>query len=187
MSQPLIKILAISGSIRANSSNTKILQYLGEQTRANVDFSIYQGLDKMPHFNPDLDQEGAFASVEDFRMQLKHADGVIICTPEFAKGVPGTLKNALDWIVSSGEFIDKPTAVISASPMPSGGQYAHDSLLLTLEMINAKIVEGGTLHIPFVTTKLNEQGEVTDAETIEDLQSVLRALLKISHNPNIHL
>jgi chromate reductase len=86
------------------------------------------------------------------------------------------LKNALDWLVSSGEFINKPTAVISASPTPLGGDKAHASILLTLNMINATIVEGGTMMISHITLKLNKEGSITDVETEQGLRSVLDRL-----------
>jgi chromate reductase, NAD(P)H dehydrogenase (quinone) len=107
---------------------------------------------------------------------------VLICTPEYANGVPGVLKNALDWVVSSGEFMYKPTAVITASPSPLGGEKAHDSLILTLTIMTAKIVEGGTLKIPFFTKKVNPQGELTDPTTEESLGLLIDALTRTTHS-----
>jgi len=117
--------------------------------------------------------------VKDLRGQLQAADGVLICTPEYAYGMPGALKNALDWTVSTGEFYDKPIATISASPSSTGGEKAHASLLLTLTALAAEIVEGGTLIIPFVRTKLNAAGDVSDPETALALRSVLDALARV--------
>ncbi len=88
----------------------------------------------MPHFNPDLDTEEPPGTVKDLRRRLKESDGVLICTPEYVFGVPGALKNAIDWAVSSGEFSDKPTALITAS---LGGEKAHESLFLTLQTVEA--------------------------------------------------
>jgi chromate reductase len=177
MANKEINVFAISGSLRTNSSNTAILQAIAKLASPHINIKIFNGLGQLPHFNPDIDVDDAFVQVEDFRTQIKEADGVIICTPEYAKGVPGSLKNALDWIVSSGEFIDKPTAIISASPMTTGGDNAHSSLLLTLGMINANIVEGATLHIPHISMKLNAQGEVIDPPTLEALNLLLTALV----------
>ena len=87
---------------------------------------------QLPHFNPELDLDDIDTTVANWRRLLKEANGVLICTPEYAKGVPGSLKNALDWVVSSGEFVNKPVAVISASPHPDGGALAKASLLGTL-------------------------------------------------------
>ena len=78
--------------------------------RSDLDFLIYDRLGELPHFNPDLDDDDCRTIVTDWRDRLKECDGVLFCTPEYAHGVPGVLKNALDWIVSSGEFMYKPTA-----------------------------------------------------------------------------
>lgn len=142
---------------------------------AHVTIHTYSGLADLPHFNPDLDNDTP-AVVTDWRDQLKNADAVLICTPEYAFGVPGSLKNALDWTVSSGEFVDKPTALITAS---SVGTNAHASLLLTLGAISAKVTDEATLLIPFVRTKVNTDGSITDPEVLTSLQKVLDALLKV--------
>ncbi|MCH5583639.1 NAD(P)H-dependent oxidoreductase [Shimazuella sp. AN120528] len=171
------KILAISGSLRENSFSTKILKHMGNFAPENVTFTLTDKLEKLPHFNPDIDQDQAYAEVEAFRTELKSADGVIISTPEYAKGIPGVLKNALDWIVSSGEFIDKPTAVISASPMTTGGEEAMRSLLLTLGMINAHIPDGATLGIPQVSLKIDKEGNINDPSLKKDLEQILSILV----------
>lgn len=170
------KVLAISGSLRQKSSNTALMNAMISLASPNLDFTIYNGLGELPHFNPDMDMDEGPIQVRELRTQLKEADGVLICTPEYGNGVPGVLKNALDWIVSSGEFMNKPTAVISASPSSLGGDKAHASLLLTLNMINAEIVEGATMIIPHITLKLNKEGIITDPETVKELQLVLRQL-----------
>jgi chromate reductase, NAD(P)H dehydrogenase (quinone) len=89
---------------------------------------------------------------------------------------PGSLKNALDWMMSSGEFYGKPVAVISASPSPTEGDKAHASLLLTLTALGAHVPTGGKLMIPAISKKLNSNGEVSDLETRQALRSVLDAL-----------
>ncbi|ARV57396.1 flavoprotein [Nostocales cyanobacterium HT-58-2] len=172
----MIKILAISGSLRANSSNTAILRAAIGLAPDNIDISIYERLGDLPHFNPELDTESVPASVKDWRTRLKESNGVLICTPEYAHGVPGVLKNALDWIVSSGEFMDKPTAVISASPSPDGGDKANASLVQTLTVMTANIVEGATLLIPAISAKVNNKGEVTDSATVQAVSSLVNAL-----------
>jgi chromate reductase, NAD(P)H dehydrogenase (quinone) len=176
----MIKILVISGSLRASSSNTAILQTLIKLAPVHVDISIYSRLGDLPHFNPDIDLENSIKIpvVKDWRTQLKNADGIVICTPEYAHGVPGVLKNALDWIVSSGEFMHKPTAVISASPSPDGGKRAHASLVQTLRMMMAEMKEETMLRIPAVSAKLSDQGILTDADTERSLASLLDALVK---------
>jgi NAD(P)H-dependent FMN reductase len=141
-----------------------------------MEFTIYDGLADLPHFSPDLDGDDPPAPVSNLRKLLQSVDGVLICTPEYAFGVPGSLKNALDWTVSSGEFYRKPVVVISASPSPTGGDKAHASLLLTLTALGANVPEGGKLMIAAAGKKLNPIGEVTDPKTRKALRSVLDAL-----------
>jgi chromate reductase len=166
------RILGICGSLRASSSNSAIIKVVAAMSPADVEFTFFEGLGDLPHFN---DSPVIPPQVEKFQQILKEADGVFICTPEYAFGVPGSLKNALDWTVGTGDFVDKPVALVTAS---SAGDKAHASLLQTLTAISANIVEGGTLLIPFVRAKLNEKGEVKDPATMEALKNVLDALVK---------
>jgi chromate reductase, NAD(P)H dehydrogenase (quinone) len=179
----MIKILAISGSLRDRSSNTAILRAIMGLAPAGISFPIYQGLGDLPFFNPEIDGDHPPDAVRGWRTQLRESDGVIICTPEYAHGIPGVLKNALDWIVSSGEFIDKPTAIISASPSLDGGSRVNASLVQTLEVMMAKIVAGATLCIPAVSAKLNPQGQVTDPATVQALRSLLNTLVAAINKP----
>ena len=105
------KILAISGSTRQLSTNLSLIHAIIELF-SDLDINIFQGLSDIPHFNPDLDTDDPPKNVSRFRNQLSEADGILICTPEYAMGVPGTLKNAIDWTVSSMEFLHKPVAFI---------------------------------------------------------------------------
>ena len=181
-----MQILAISGSLRPSSSNTAILRVLIGLTSDSMNISIYNGIGNLPHFNPDIDVDDALVPVQDWRTQLKESDGVIFCTPEYAHGVPGVLKNALDWLVSSGEFVNKPTAVISASPSPDGGEKANASIVQTLKVMMAEISEEATLCIPAVSAKLNDQSQVIDPETQLAMRSLLDALATTINNKNCH-
>ncbi len=171
-----MKILAISGSLRAGSTNTALLRAAMTLAPAGMEITLYDGLVDLPHFSPELDGENAPAPVKQWRGRLQEADGAVICTPEYAFGMPGSLKNALDWIVSSGELWRKPVAAISASPSALGGAKAHAALLLTLTAIEAEIVPDGLLTVPFVRTKLTAGGEITDPSTEQALRAVLAAL-----------
>jgi len=170
-----INILGISGSLRSSSSNTALLRACAAIAPADVNMTIYEGLDKLPYFSPELDTEGSSPAdtVLSLRNQVRAADAVIFSTPEYAFGVPGVLKNALDWLVSSGEFTHKPTGVISASPLATGGDKAHASLVQTLKVMTADIREEYKLIIPIVRTKMDPMGNVTDPE----LKSSLLALV----------
>ena len=177
-----MRILAISGSLRASSTNTILLRALARLAPPDMEITLYNGLADLPHFSPDLDGEDPPPSVTDLREQLQKADGVVICTPEYAYGMPGALKNALDWTVGSGEFLYKPVATISASPNAGGAEKAHASLLLTLTALSANMVEGGKLTVPLVRTKLDASGEVSDPATAEALKEVLVALKQAIEN-----
>jgi chromate reductase, NAD(P)H dehydrogenase (quinone) len=167
-----IRILAISGSIRASSSNTALLHAATKLAPENVHIDIYGGLAELPHFNPDLDGDTVPASVSDFRNQLRAVDGVLISTPEYAHGVPGVLKNSLDWVVSSGEFVDKPVALINASPRST---YAQASLTETLTVMMARLIAEASITVPLLGRILPDGGIVSDPEISRPLCSAILA------------
>jgi NAD(P)H-dependent FMN reductase len=168
------RIIAVSGSLRRHSSNTTLLRALASVAPAEVEVVLYAGLGTLPHFNPDLDTEGAAVppAVGDLRALLIGADAIVLSSPEYAHGVPGTLKNMLDWLVSTGELVGKPVALLNASP--SGGEYAQRALLETLRTMNWKVLESASRISPFVRQKIRE--EVTDEETLAELRQVIDAL-----------
>lgn len=167
-------ILAISGSLRQGSSNHAILKYLGSIAPADIDYKIYNDLAQIPPFDPGLDNDTPPAKIAALRQLFAETDGIIICTPEYAFGVPGSLKNMLDWLVSSSTLVDKPVALITAS---LGGEHAHASLLLTLGALSANVVDEGTLLIQFIRAKMDTNGKVKDEETVKNLQDLLNAFL----------
>ena len=168
-----IKIMAVSGSLRADSSNAVILQAIEKMVPEEVAFFIYKGLADLPHFD---DAEVIPIAVSVWRKHLQEADAVLICSPEYAFGVPGSLKNALDWTVGSGELVNKPLALITAS---TGGEKAHAALLHIFTALSAKIPEGGALLISYVRSKLNAAGEISDTQTLEAVKLVLERLLQV--------
>lgn len=172
MKKEKLKILGISGSLRATSSASAILNVVKDLMPAHVDFEIYNGIVHIPAFN---DSNEIPATVADFIQQVTAANAVFFCIPEYAFGVPGALKNALDWTVSSTAFSDKPVALITAA---SQGEKAHAALLLTLKAIGTKIEEESKLVISFIRTKLNENNEVKDEATLEAIQKVVESFLK---------
>ena len=175
-----IQILAISGSLRSTSTNTQLLKAMTAMAPPDVYIQISDDPGKLPHFSPELDNDASPETVKTFRKRLAEADAVIICTPEYAFGVPGVLKNALDWIVSSAELMHKPVAAISASPLSTGGNQAHASLLLTLGALTAAIPDEAKVMIPVVKKKLNEAGELTDAPTAAILLAALNSLITLA-------
>jgi len=170
---PNKNIFAISGSLRSGSSNHNILRFLGGLMPADVDYTIYEDLAQIPPFDPGLDNEHPPQAVVDFRHKINNADVVIICTPEYAFGVPGQLKNALDWIVSSSTLIDKQVVLITAS---SVGDSAHASLLRTLEALSANVI--ADLLVPFIRAKIDSDGHIIDEDLKTDLGAVLNTVLK---------
>ncbi len=139
---------------------------------------IFEGLSEIPHFNPDLDLEIETApkQVTDFRSELREADGVLICTPEYAMGVPGTLKNAIDWVVSSCELSHKPTALITASSL---GHKGHASLLETLKIIECNVTDDTQLVIPHAKTKVSNDYKITDENTLAEIKKLIGAFSSI--------
>ncbi|MGB8193770.1 MAG: NAD(P)H-dependent oxidoreductase [Chitinophagaceae bacterium] len=166
------KVLAICGSTRATSSNLNLIHAIADLAGETFDLEIFDGLTGLPHFNPDIDHDEPPQAVTEFRQLLKNSDGILICTPEYAMGAPGTLKNALDWTVSSSGFSHKPVALITAS---LSGIKAHESLLATLQMIEARVTDGTQLLIPFVKTKVNAEHTITDAQTLAQVQKLILA------------
>ncbi len=172
MKEKKIKILAISGSLRNNSSNHKVINTIATMMPESIDFIIYNNLGNLPHFNDD----DSYEIIHEWRRLIKEADGVLICTPEYAFGVPGSLKNALDWTVSSGEFYDKPVALITAS---SSGDKAHTALLHTLTALTAKMTDSTKLLIPFIRSKFNEKGQVSDVSMLGEIKKLINSLIQL--------
>ena len=164
------KVLAVSGSTRRDSINLSLLNAIVELSSTSLDITIYNGIGNLPQFNPDNDRVNATKEIADFRQQINHADGVIICTPEYAHGVPGTLKNAIDWTISSSSFPGKPTMLITAS---TGGHYGHKALLETLLAIEAKNVANLQLVIPFAKTKISMDNKIIDDKALVDVKKLI--------------
>jgi len=139
-----MKILGISGSLRTASVNAALLRAAATLTPYGVTLVVYDGLGNLPHFNPELDKEPRPLAVADFRSQLSNSAGVIISSPEYAHGIPGVLKNALDWLVASGELYEKPVALFNASPRTS---YAQASLAETLTVMAARLIPEASINV----------------------------------------
>lgn len=164
-----IKILAIPGSLRTNSSTHVVLHEIEKMISPDVAFEIFDGIRTLPHFDGSEEIPGM---VRSFLEKLKAADGILICTPEYAFGVPGSLKNALDWTVGSMEMTHKPTALITAS---TGGERGHESMLHTLGALSAKVADEGSLLISSIRSKIKE-GKLVDEQAKRLIQGVLDSL-----------
>ncbi len=164
------KVLAICGSTRQQSVNHRFIKAIAAMGNAYFKVLLFDGLATLPHFNPDENKEQVAVSVARFRQLLKEADGVLICTPEYAHGVPGTLKNAIDWTVSTNEFSGKPTMLVTAA---TDGSFAHKALLETLRVIEAKDIEQHQLLIQFAATKIDSENNITDEPLKAGLQQLV--------------
>jgi NAD(P)H-dependent FMN reductase len=167
-----MRILGISGSLRTGSSNTALLTVAQAVVPETIEVVIYPSLGNIPHFNPDLDAEGAVApfAVSHFRDALAQAHALLISTPEYAHGIPGVLKNALDWLVSDTQFVGKPIGIISGSA--GSGSYAQAALIEVLNTMSAKVIPGAVISISSVRAKL------MDHETEEAVRNVVLALAR---------
>ena len=168
------KIIVILGSTRRSSINLNLVNAIIELYSDQLDFDVFDRIAKIPHFNPDLDTDNPPKSVSDFRKRLHQADGVLICTPEYAMGVPGTLKNAIDWTVSTVEFSHKPVALITAS---TAGQKGHLSLMETLKVIESDIPDSSQLLISFIKTKVKGD-TIIDTGTVKQVRDLMDSLLR---------
>jgi chromate reductase len=169
------KILGISGSLRAKSTNLRIIENIAAMYADQINVTIYDGLACLPHFNPDLESDAPVREVADFRQQIRTADGILICTPEYVFSIPGALKNALEWTVGTSDFAGKPTALITASSL---GEKTHESLFLVLKTIEARITERAALLISGARTKINSTGKLADDATIEAINLLMESFLR---------
>lgn len=174
------KIFAISGSTRQHSSNLTLLHAIAELFPDQLDITIFNGIATIPHFNPDWNEDDLPKEVAYFREQIDIADGVLICTPEYAHGVPGSLKNAIDWTVSSNNFSKKATCLITAS---TDGRNGHAALLETLRTIEARNVDQLQLVIQFIRTKMDTDNKIKDQKTLSDILELINKLIATIDQP----
>jgi NAD(P)H-dependent FMN reductase len=164
-------VLAISGSLQSRSSNTALVRLAGRLAgEAQVRVDVLDVLADLPYFNPELDVEPWPASVAALRTRVGAADGVLIASPEYAHEMPGVLKNALDWLVSSGELYDKPVAVLCASPAAERGGYVREALGRTLDAEGARVVVSTTVAVP------PRGADDPSSEVVRAVRSALAAL-----------
>jgi chromate reductase, NAD(P)H dehydrogenase (quinone) len=169
-----MNVLAISGSLQERSSNTTLISVAQQVVPDGLDLVVFRSLGEVPLFNPELDEGEGPAPVRELRDLLQAAEGLLIASPEYAHSMPGVLKNALDWLVGSGELSGMPVALISASTTMGGGIRAQMALTQTLLAQAADVTVA--LTIPAVKTKLDATGELTDLATRRRIGETLVAL-----------
>lgn len=167
-----IQILAISGSLRAASINSTLLRASARLAPHDVHVKLFSGIGELPLFNPDLEPRRP-ARVAVYQAEVASADALLIASPEYAHGVTGTIKNALDWLVSFEPFVNKPVAMFNASPR---AHHADDALRETLKTMSARIVEPASISIPLLGAHLTEEGMATHPEIAQSIRGALEAL-----------
>jgi NAD(P)H-dependent FMN reductase len=169
------RVLAVVGSLQARSSNASIVGALAPMLGSGVDVIVTRALHELPPFNADFESENVPDAVIAWRSELAAAAAVVFATPEYAFGIAGALKNALDWVVGSGELVGKPVFLIGASTMPTGASYALEALDRTLRVMSAEVV--GSLSVAHVRAKLDAEGRVIDAGTSEALEALASSIV----------
>lgn len=169
-------ILAISGSTRSQSANLQLIRYIADLYKDQLKIEIYTQIGELPHFNPDLDNENVPEIITTFRTKIEKADGVIICTPEYVFSLPGSLKNAIEWTVSTIVFSDKPTALITAS---SSGEKAHESLQLIMRTLGIKTNDETQLWLNSIKSKIDSAGNIKDTVVIEKINELMMNFIKL--------
>lgn len=169
-------ILLLSGSLRAGSTNEAVLRTVhAVAPPARMRAVVYDGLARLPHFNPDDDTDSLPAPVSELRAAIDGATGILICTPEYAGTLPGSFKNLLDWTVGGTEICDKPVAWINAAA-PGRGQGAEATLRTVLGYTGAHIVESACVKIPVGRATTGRDGLIDDPEIRRQLGNVLGIL-----------
>ena len=171
-----MRILAISGSLRRASTNTAALDALARLAPEGVKVLIYGELANLPVFNPDDDSEDnpKPEPVETLRALIDGSDALLIAAPEYAHGLPGALKNALDWLVASETFAGKPTALINTSPRAF---HAQGSLREILSTMAARLIPEAFVSISLTGKVVTADDILADALCARRLAESLEALV----------
>jgi chromate reductase len=174
-----MRVLGISGSLRNDSWNTKLLLEAAELLPEDVELELWDGLKAVPPYDEDDDGHPAPPPVAALREAIANADAVLVATPEYNSSVPGQLKNALDWVsrpFATNTLRFKPVAVVGASTGAFGAVWAQAELRKVLAAIGARVVEGEVAlgHAP---EHFDEAGRLVDEDVREQLSEVLDALV----------
>jgi len=173
MARPVVNVLALCGSLRAASINAALLRAAARLAPPGMTISLHAGLGELPLYTPDFERDvparGAL-----FRAAVAHADALLIASPEYAHGVTGTIKNALDWLVSHEPFVQMPVALFNAAPR---AHHADDALRETLVTMSAALVDAASITVPLPGTTWHDDAIVADVALAHRIREALRALL----------
>jgi chromate reductase len=171
----LLRVLTVAGSLQRKSANRALLELIASRRPDAVEFVASLSLGEIPHYNPDL-EEGPPPAVERWRKQLAGADAVVIASPEYGHGISGVLKNALDWLVRSGELNEKPVAATCAAQGKGRGLLGNAALVQTLRAIDARVVWNSPVEVP--RSSIDENGRVDDPAVISALDELLATVIR---------
>ncbi len=171
-----MKLLAIAGSVRKGSYNLALLRAIQSRCPEGSTVTLYNQIKNLPLFDPDIDEHHVPDSVCQLMAHIRESDGVIISTPEYAHGVPGALKNALDWLVASDAMILKPVVATSVSTSGLGGIRAHAPLLLILSAMNANVIVEGSINVPYAQNKFDDALNLRDELTLRAIDTLFLAM-----------
>lgn len=169
-------IFVIIGSASKNSANEKLVNFISSSSNAFFIFTVLKDLKTFPHFDPELSTEHPPNEIIELRKTIEQSDGIIICTPEYVFSIPSGLKNILEWCVATTIFSNKPTGLITAS---ASGEKGHEELKLIMKTLAAKFTEHTTLLIQSIKAKVNAEGEINDAKTMDALSKFITAFKNI--------
>jgi NAD(P)H-dependent FMN reductase len=177
----MAKLLLISGSLREGSTNSATLRTAAALAPDGVEATTYDGMGRLPHFNPDddpADGVGLDPEVAALRAALADVDALLVSTPEYAGALPGSFKNLLDWTVGGGQTYGMPVAWINVSgaAAPSGGADAHESLRKVLTYTGARIVEKALLRLPLARDDIGDDGLIAPPAAHEAIIATVSAL-----------
>jgi chromate reductase len=172
-----MQLVGISGSLRRDSSNSKLIEIASMYTPKGTHFTIVDYLGELPHFNPDLDIE-KFDILKQWIDLIRKSDGLVVSSPEYARGYPGTLKNAFDWLVQTDAHIDKPFMMLNASDR---SKVARESLIVVLETMSGIYIENASITIPLLGKSLSLDQLSKENDVIDNVKNALsRFVEKIS-------
>jgi NAD(P)H-dependent FMN reductase len=177
-----VRILAISGSLREASSNTAVLRAARLLAPPGVEVALYDALAELPAFNPDLEQPDPPPAASDLRARVAWAHALIICSPEYAHGIPGALKNLLDWLVGSEAFPGKPVLLVAASERSTFAQAQLNEVLRTM---SARLVFNETVVVPIPSREMDATTIAANSRLGGILSGAMAALIQAVAPPTV--
>jgi chromate reductase, NAD(P)H dehydrogenase (quinone) len=172
-----LNVLALCGSLRKASINAALLRAAARLARPGADVEIADWLGRLPLYDPDLedviDEREVPRAVHALRMAVAASDAILVASPEYAHGVSGTIKNALDWLVSFEPFIHKPVAIINVSPR---AHHADDALRETLRTMSAGLVGERSFAVELLGAHMDEAAMAASPEVAAVVGEAMAAL-----------